>query len=72
MVKWLAIVKALKTSSKAQTNDHFTLYPSLIHCPNWKMRPLVSKHKTTDTMCWNTDLSLLGYFVHNEPFTQAA
>lgn len=57
MVKWLAVVKALKTSSKAQTNDHFTLYPSLIHCPNWKMRPLISKHKTTGTMHWNTNLA---------------
>lgn len=69
MVKWLAIVKALKTSSKAQTNDHFTLYPSLIHCPNWKMRPLVSKHKTTDTMCWNTNLPWLVCSFHYGSFS---
>lgn len=50
MVKWLVSVKALKASFKAQTNEQFTLHPLLIHRPNWKMRHLVSKHKTKDTV----------------------
>lgn len=36
--------------SKAETNDRFTLYTSLMNSPNWKMRPEVSNHNTTDAV----------------------